>query len=165
MKPVAEVALNPPLRMDLERLRYSRDGKYILAQDESSISVLSREPFNQLFRFDAEKALPAEFSPDSQRIVFHTPGLHTEEWSVKDQKLVASHEPVARQDCVQTKFSPDGRTLFCFSIRQQDEDLVLDVDLLDASTGQSVLSEEGRTIRCPEIIYTSCCWQSGTRSR
>jgi hypothetical protein len=143
VKPVAEVALNPPLRMELERLRYSRDGRYILAQDESSISVLTREPFHQIFRFDAEKALPAEFSPDSQRIVFHTPGLHTEEWNVKDQKLVAAHEPIARKDCVQTKISPDGRTLFCFSIRQQDEDLVLDVDLLDASTGQSVLAKKG----------------------
>jgi hypothetical protein len=129
--------------MELERLRYSRDGRYILAQDESSISVLTREPFHQIFRFDAEKALPAEFSPDSQRIVFHTPGLHTEEWNVKDQKLVAAHEPIARKDCVQTKISPDGRTLFCFSIRQQDEDLVLDVDLLDASTGQSVLAKKG----------------------
>ena len=133
VKAAAEVALTPPLRMDLDRLRFSRDGKYILAQDESSISVLSREPFQQLFRFDAEKALPAEFSPDSERIVFHTPGLHTEEWSVKDRKLIASHEPVTRQECLQSKFSPDGRTLFCLSA---GDGLYTTLTMLDAASGE-----------------------------
>jgi len=142
VKPVAEVALNPPLRMDLDRLRYSRDGNYILAQDESSISVLSRDPYKQLFRFDAEKALPAEFSPDSQRIVFHTPGLHSEEWSIKEQKLLAAHEPVTKQDCVQTKISPDGRTLFCFSLREEDL-ILLDLTLLDVASGQVLLQKKG----------------------
>ena len=110
-------------------------GSFILAQDETSISVLSRVPYKQLFRFDAEDALPAEFSPDSKRIVFHTPGLHTEEWSVADQKLVASHEPVARHDCIQSKFSPDGRTLFCVSLRDEDPGVYADLSMLDAATG------------------------------
>jgi hypothetical protein len=143
VKPVAEVALTPALRMDLERLRFSRDGKYILAQDESSISVLTRDPFKFLFRFDAEMALPAEFSPDSQHIVFHTPGLHTEEWSVPDQKLVASHEPITRQECLQTKIAPDGRTVFCFSIRPQDNSLFLDLAMLDATTGEQLFQKKG----------------------
>ncbi len=142
VKPVAEVELTPPLRMGLERLRYSRDGKYILAQDESSIFVLTREPFSQLFRIDAEKALPAEFSPDSERIVFHTAGLHTEDWSVKEQKLIAAHELVSKQDCVQTKLSPDGRTLFCFSLREEDAP-VLDLTLLDVANGQAVFQKKG----------------------
>jgi hypothetical protein len=135
VKPVAEIALTPPLRMDLERLRFSRDGKYILAQDESSVFVLSRDPYNVLFRFDAEKALPAEFSPDSQRIVFHTPGLHTEEWSIPDQKMLASHEPITRQDCIQTKFSPDGRTLFCIALREEGIGVSVDLVMLDSATG------------------------------
>lgn len=134
-KPISEVGLNPPLRMDLEQLRFSHDGSFILAQDETSISVLSRVPCKQLFRFDAEDALPAEFSPDSKRIVFHTPGLHTEEWSVADRKLVASHEPIARHDCIQSKFSPDGRTLFCVSLRDEDPGVYADLSMLDAATG------------------------------
>ena len=142
-KPIAEVALNPPLRMDLEQLRFSRDGNFILAQDETSISVLSRAPYKQLFRFDAENALPAEFSPDSKRIVFHTPGLHTEEWSVADQKLIASHEPVSRNDCIQSKFSPDGRTLVCISVRDDDYAVKLDLFLLDAATGSIVFQKKG----------------------
>jgi hypothetical protein len=153
VKPVAEITLNPPLRMDLERLRFSRDGKYVLAQDESSISVMTRDPFKLLFRFDAEKALPAEFSPDSQRVVFHTPGLHTEEWSVPERKLLASHEPVARQECVQTKFAPDGRSLFCLSARLEDYDLMLDLTMMDPVTGEVLFQKKGFFEPTNEFLY------------
>jgi hypothetical protein len=159
-KPVAEVALNPPLRMSLERLRFSRDGQYILAQDESSIFVLSRDPYKQIFRFDADQALPAEFSPDSQHIVFTTRGLHSEEWSISDQRLLASHDPVARNRCIQTQLSPDGRTLFCLSVHPHPEVLAttdlgcqregdqllctspLDLNVLDAASGDVLLKKE-----------------------
>jgi hypothetical protein len=141
--PAAQVALNPPLRMSLEHLRFSRDGKYIFAQDESSIFVLTREPFQQSFRFDAEGALPAEFSPDSQNIVFTTPGLHTERWSVQDHKLVSSHDPLTRSRCIQNKLSPDGRTLFCLSVRQQMlGPSLLDFSMLDVDTGNVLFKRE-----------------------
>jgi hypothetical protein len=135
VKPVAEVTLTPPLRTDIERLRFSRDGQYILAQDESSISVLTRDPYKLVFHIDAENAQPAEFSPDSQRIVFHTIGLHTEEWSVTGQKLIASHDPVSRDECLETRLSPDGRTLFCISVRYDADIYVFDLSMLDAATG------------------------------
>jgi hypothetical protein len=140
-KPAAEVTLSPPLRMDLERLHFSYDGKYILAQDESTIFVLSRDPYKLLFRFNAERALPAEFSPDSQHIVFATPGLHTEEWSIADQKLVASHEPLTRRTCIQSKLSPDGRTLFCVSFNEAASQV--DLAMLDVETGQVVFQKKG----------------------
>ena len=139
--PLSEVQLTPPLRMSLQRLRFSRDGKDILAQDESSVFVLSHDPFKFLFRFDAEDSLPAQFSPDSQHIVFHTPRLHTEEWSVPEQKLVAAHEPVARHNCLQSELSPDGRTLFCVS--WSDFGYSLDLSLLEAETGQLILQKKG----------------------
>jgi WD40 repeat protein len=139
--PLSEVQLAPPLRMSLQRLRFSRDGKNILAQDESSVFVLSHDPFKLLFRFDAEDSLPAQFSPDSQHIVFHTPLLHTEEWSIPEQKLVAAHEPVARHNCLQSELSPDGRTLFCVS--WSDVGYSLDLSLLEAETGQVILLKKG----------------------
>ena len=157
VKPVAEVALNPPLRMGLERLRFSRDGKYILAQDESSIFVLSHDPYKQLFRFDAEQALPAEFSPDSQNIVFSTRGLHSEQWSIPDQKLLASHDPNSRNRCIQTLISPDSRTLFCLAVHPEVSvyDLgcqrigvrllctsPLDLIMLDAASGDVLLKKD-----------------------
>ena len=102
----AEVVLTPPLRMSLQHLRFSRDGKYILAQDESSIFVLSRDPYKLLFRFDAEDSLPLASAPTPRASSFNTPRLHTEQWSVTTQKLIAAHEPVARHDCLQTELSP-----------------------------------------------------------
>jgi len=143
--------------MGLERLRFSRDGKYILAQDESSIFVLSHDPYKQLFRFDAEQALPAEFSPDSQNIVFSTRGLHSEQWSISDQKLLASHDPNLRNRCIQTLISPDGRTLFCLAVHpevsasdlscQRNGDRLLctsplDLIMLDAASGDVLLKKE-----------------------
>jgi len=141
-KPLAEVALNPPMRMSLDRLRFSRDGKYILAQDESSVFVLTRDPYKQLFRFDAEQALHAEFSPDSQHIVFTTRGLHSEEWNIPDQKLLAAHDPVTRNRCIQTVISPDGRTLFCLSVRGEFLSTALDLILIDAASGDVLLRKE-----------------------
>lgn len=131
------VQLTPPLRMDVDRLRFSRDGKSILAQDASSIFVLSREPFKTLFRVSAEGALPAEFSPDSQQINFSTPGLHVEQWSVSQQKLIAAHEVVAPQSCLQSILSPDGRTILCV-MWSNDVGSDLKVSLLDVETGQVV---------------------------
>src|SRR5262245_55809882 len=46
---VSKTTLEPPLRGDITHLRFSPDGKYILAQDDSGISVLTREPFRSVF--------------------------------------------------------------------------------------------------------------------
>ena len=154
IKPTSESTLTPPLRMDLQQLRFSRDGKYILAQDETSIVVLSREPFQPLFRFDAQDALPAQFTPDSQRIVFHTRGLHTEEWSIADRKLIASHELVTKNACLQSKLSPDGRTAFCIYVHDANSPgivtstAVIGLSALDTATG-SVLYQKDDFLKMP----------------
>jgi WD40 repeat protein len=135
-------ALEPALRMDLQRLRFSPDGKYLMAQDESSIFVLQREPLKFLFRFDAENAYPAQWNPDSTKIVFHTPKLHVEEWSVAQQKLQSAHELVVKDSCLQTVLSPDGRTLACVSAGELDAHyatVFLNLSLVDVETGQVVL--------------------------
>lgn len=110
------LVLQPPLRMDLQRLRFSPDGKYLFAQDESSIFVMQRDPLKFIFRFDADNAKPAEWGPDSTKIVFYTPKLHVEEWSITQQKLLSAREIVVKDDCIQSVLSPDGRTLVCVSV-------------------------------------------------
>ncbi|MCI0352614.1 MAG: M48 family metalloprotease, partial [Acidobacteriales bacterium] len=49
-------ALEPPLQGELSHLRFSPDGKYLLAQDDGGITVLSREPLASLFHIEAEDA-------------------------------------------------------------------------------------------------------------
>jgi hypothetical protein len=136
MASVSEVKLTPPIRMDLDRVRFSPDGKTILAQDRASVFAIAREPYGIRFRFDAENAMPAQFSPDSQKIVFGTPGLHSEEWSVTEKKMLTAHEPLARHECLQSQMSPDGRTVVCMSL--DDELWEMRLSLLDSSSGDTL---------------------------
>ena len=50
-------------------LRFSPDGRYVLAQDDTEITVLTVQPFVILFRIPAEDADVAKFTPDSRQLV------------------------------------------------------------------------------------------------
>lgn len=127
--------LSPPLRSDIGHLRFSPDGKYVLAQDDTGINVLSREPFAPLFRIEAAEANPANFTPDSKEIVFYTENLRVEYWSVAEGKMRTAKEVFVRRGCLQTALSPDGKFLACLSPN-------LDLNLLDVTTEQPVIKRE-----------------------
>src|SRR5215475_4016754 len=118
----SKTALQPPLRGDVTHLRFSPDGKYVLAQDDAGINVLTREPFKPVFRIDAPEADEAQFTPDSQNVLFSTSDLRVEIWSVAEEKLSEAHEVVIRKTCLQSLLSPDGKTLACI-----DEDFALNL--------------------------------------
>jgi len=108
--------LSPPLRSDIDWIRFSPDGKYLLAQDDAGINVLTREPFAQLFRIETpDYAYYAKFTPDSREIIFLTENLRVERWSVADQKQVEVDEVVLRKGCLETELSPDGKLLACLN--------------------------------------------------
>lgn len=109
------IKLEPPMRQSLEQVRFSPDGKLILAQDETSIHVLSRWPLKRLFSIDAPWALPAHFTPDSAHVVFNYATMRVEKWEVATGKRESSHELVDYDGCEQTSLSPDGRTFACLS--------------------------------------------------
>jgi WD40 repeat protein len=102
-----------PLRPDITNLRFSPDGRYILAQDEGGVHVLARDPLAVLFYIDAVDAYDAGFTPDSRSIVFHTRSLRVESWSVADQQRTSAHELTVLHPCMQSLLSPDGLTLGC----------------------------------------------------
>jgi WD40 repeat protein len=110
---VSKTRLDPPLRGEVNYLRFSPDGKYILSQDDGGIDVLTREPLRHLFRVDAPEARPAQFTPDSATLVFHNGELRVEEWDVAEKKMKSAKELYAREGCLQTALAPDGRTLAC----------------------------------------------------
>ena len=118
----SKTALQPPLRGDVTHLRFSPDGKYVLAQDDAGINVLTREPFKPVFRIDAPEAEEAQFTPDSQNVVFNTSDLRVEIWSVAEEKLSEAHEVIVRKTCLQSLLSPDGKTLACM-----DDDFALNL--------------------------------------
>ena len=119
---IAKVTLNPPLQTDLRRIRFSPDGKFLLAQNESTIFVLDASSFSPKFSIYAPDAYDASFSPDSQSVVFYIPTFRVETWSVADEARVSAHETVITSGCVQSRLSPDGRYLACLN---PDYDLAL----------------------------------------
>lgn len=53
--------LEPPLQDEVHTLRFSYDGKYLLAQDDGSIYVLTREPLAFKFRIEARTLIQPVF--------------------------------------------------------------------------------------------------------
>jgi hypothetical protein len=115
---LSKTALEPPLQDEVHTLRFSYDGKYLLAQDDGSIYVLTREPLAFKFRIEAPDAYAARFSWDSKQITFYDPRLRVEVWDVAAGTLADAHEVVSSNGCMQTALSPDGKTLACVDFKE-----------------------------------------------
>ena len=126
--------LDPPLVDDFRTLQFSPDGKFLLAQDSASIYVLTRDPLEFSFRIDALFAHPAQFTPDSQGIVFYDSQLRVEHWDLGAKERADINEVVVQKGCYQTHLSPDGRTLACF---RTDFALLL----VDVATGDHIFEK------------------------
>ncbi|HEX8187317.1 MAG TPA: M48 family metalloprotease [Pyrinomonadaceae bacterium] len=110
---LSKTKLDPPLRGDINYLRFSPDGRYIISQDDGGIDIVTREPLAHLLHIDAPEAKPAQFTPDSKAVVFYNRDLRVEEWDVAAKKMKSAKELYAREGCIQTALAPDGRTLAC----------------------------------------------------
>lgn len=128
--------LTPPLRGEITHLRFSPDGKFILAQDDSGINVLSSDPFSLLFHIEGPEAEKAMFSPDSKSIVFYNSNLHVERWNVGDGAKAEAHEVVTTsRSCFQAQVSSDGKTVACY-------DNKLDLSIYEVATNELLFRKE-----------------------
>ena len=127
---IAKRQLSPPLLSEIAHLRFSPDGNYVLAQDDTGINVLSREPFAPLFRIDRQfDTYFANFSPDSKEIVFYSDNLRVERWSIAEARQIEVKEVVMLKGCLQTALSPDGKLLACL-------DRSFELNLVRVETGE-----------------------------
>lgn len=133
---LAKRQLTPTLRPDISVLRFSPDGTYILAQDETSIYLMTREPFAFKFRIDAPEAFPAQFSPDSKSVVFYDAKLHAEKWSIPEQKATWKREVLVPEGCRQAVLSSNGEILACYGIEP-------DLSLISTSTSRAGFEKKG----------------------
>ena len=117
----------------LSRVRFSPDGRYILAQDPSGITVLTARPLAVLFRLPAPDAEPAEFTSDSQQIVF-IGSKRVEHWSVESQRFVSSRE-IPPLGCKSIKVAPSGSLLAC-------DDTHGNLHLVDLTTGKVIMEQK-----------------------
>ncbi|HEX3585753.1 MAG TPA: M48 family metalloprotease [Candidatus Angelobacter sp.] len=135
---VRKVALQPRLRGDLHQILFSPDGKYLLAQDESSVFVLTREPLANVFRIDAEDAHAAQFSPDSQAVVFYDKELRVEKWDIATQQRTALHA-LTVPDCFQSGLSPSGEYMACIDV---SSDYQFSVQLIEVSSNKNIYTKK-----------------------
>jgi WD40 repeat protein len=112
---VSKIALKPPLRSDLHTLRFSPDGKYLLAQDENTIFLLSHNPVSNLFQIEAPDSHSAQFSPDSRFVSFYDKELRVEKWDIAKEQRVSVHELAVPGECIQTRLSHSGDVLACLT--------------------------------------------------
>ncbi|HKF50155.1 MAG TPA: M48 family metalloprotease [Terracidiphilus sp.] len=108
--------LQPPIGEHLRQVKFSPDGKWILAQTLSAVHVMSRGPLTYMFTVEARGADMALFSPDSQHLVFQYPSMRVEKWNVATGKREDFHEVIDYEGCQQTSLAPDGRTMVCLSL-------------------------------------------------
>jgi hypothetical protein len=125
-----------PFRSELTHLRFSPDGRFILAQDDGGITVLSRDPLAVLFHIDSRTAGPARFTPDSIDVVFNTDDLRVERWNIAARKLASVRDIYRREACIATALSPDAGTIACV-------DTTFELVLIDVPTGQSIFQKKG----------------------
>jgi hypothetical protein len=111
---ITKLSLNPPLQSDIRKIRFSPDGKYLFAQNESTIFVMTAESLSSKFTIYAPGAYDAEFSPNSQSIVFYNPKFRVESWSVADASMNSASEVVISRGCFQSLLSSDGKYLACY---------------------------------------------------
>ncbi|HEV2299521.1 MAG TPA: M48 family metalloprotease [Candidatus Acidoferrales bacterium] len=133
--------LSSPLESEISNVKFSPDGKYLLAQDDFSVYVLTRDPFHYLFRIPVEGAEPAGFTPDSKSVVIWTRGLHIEKWSIASEERTEVHEVVVPRPCIQSQVSPDGSVVACAQIASGNNSQI-DVSLLTAASGAPLLQKK-----------------------
>ena len=107
--------MDPQMRPALDQIRFSADGRYLLAQDETRVYVLNKSPLKLLFSIDAPGAEEAHFTPDSAKVTFQYPTMRVERWDVASGTREGFFELVDYKGCQQTSLSPDGKTLVCLS--------------------------------------------------
>jgi hypothetical protein len=135
------IHLDPPLRPSPWRIRFSLDGKYVLAQDEGSITVVDAIARKVLFRIDALDANGAMFTPDSSTVVFDDNNLRVERWSVATGQRIDTKEMVVYDGCTQSRLAPDGKTLVCLRAQFGEENLRVGLSLIDVDSGKSYLDK------------------------
>ena len=129
------------------KLRFSPDGRYVLAQDDFEITLITVQPFPLLLRIPAGEAGTAKFTPDSRQVVFVAGGTridplrislaksaaHVERWSISDRSRVQSTE-LPMLVCGTEELSPDGRVVACIDLRGT-------LRLVDVASGRTVLEK------------------------
>lgn len=123
--------LSPKLRSDVSHLEFSPDGRLLLAQDESGVTVIDRQTAKVQFQIPVTDVEKANFTPDGSDVVLLTENLRFERWSVAQKAPIEVRELVLRRNCWENELSPNGNYLACIDTETK-------VNIIDTKTGRKV---------------------------
>ena len=110
---LSEKKIDPPLRSTLSRLRFSPDGRWVMAQDDGNVYVFAREGLAYSFQFASPDTYGAQFTPDSSAIVVYGEDYRVERWSLATRQREWVRDLVMSGGCLQSALSPDGLWMAC----------------------------------------------------
>jgi hypothetical protein len=128
--------LQPGLPGPIGRIRFSRDGRYLLVHDAGGVLVFTTNPLKPVFRISAPNAADTGFSPDSHSVIFHTNGLRVERWNIASLKRTSLHLAVPFDRCWVEADSPDGQFVAVMGCTGN-------LSILRVDTGGTVFSAKG----------------------
>lgn len=132
---LAQVKLDPLTLGEIRYVRFSLDGKFLLAEKDPDLYIFTRDPFAFLFLIHAPDALRAHFTPDSKSVAFIRTGTRVEVWDLATQARVRTDDPRLDSPCATAMLSPDALTLACLR-----RDGVL--NLVELSSGTLMLEKK-----------------------
>jgi WD40 repeat protein len=138
------ITLEQPLRSSLTALRFSPDGKYVLAQDESIAYVIDRANGKIQVNAEAPDSYNVMFTPDSKDVVIYDPKLRIEKWNIETGQRDYLKEMVLYDSCGQILLLPDAQTLFCANIDIDDHYELPRVRfrLIDVESGKTLFEKK-----------------------
>jgi hypothetical protein len=107
--------LKPPLRNADVTLRYSPDGRSLMAQNPSGVYLFSREPLTLRAHLAAEQAYPARFSLDSQEISVVGHGLALNREKLPGGPILEKRELSSRDGCLDAELAPGAEFFACLT--------------------------------------------------
>jgi len=132
------VQLEDPIRPEVTYVRFSPDGKYLMARDGFGAHVMQVQPFQWLFRIEAPGASTAfQWSNDSHSVLVNDGSLRLESWDVATGTRTEVRELNVPEGCVISKLSPDGSLLLCLIGD-------LSVKLIDVKSGDTRFQDKRR---------------------
>jgi WD40 repeat protein len=131
---LSRAQLTPPLRSGSFWLRFSPDGRYLLAQDFSGVSIFSVEPLKFLGYIEVENTYHAFFTPDSKAIRIVSSDLRVATRKVENTDQLDQKTLLKGGSCLSVSISNSGQRFACLQ-----HDFTLKV--FDLETSEETYSE------------------------
>ncbi|HKD51929.1 MAG TPA: hypothetical protein VKB90_14060 [Candidatus Acidoferrum sp.] len=121
---LSRAQLTPPLRSGSFDVRFSSDGRHLLAKDSTGVFVFSADPLKFVVHIVADKLYDASFTPDSQAIRMVARDLRVATRNLENLERLDLKALPIKEGCLSVAVSPNGTRLACaqpdFSLKAFD---------------------------------------------